>query len=85
MSEKCIANIWQHLPTCEKFAEHYQVSFRYAGALPLLYACAATTCFLMYWCDKFVLLHGSSVPPAELLAEWIEMVYFLKQSDFRHH
>lgn len=35
----------------------------YSGALPLLYACAALTCFLMYWCDKYLLLRGSRVPP----------------------
>merc|ERR1719446_1411488 len=35
----------------------------YCGALPLLYTFACTTCLLMYWCDKWLLLRGSRVPP----------------------
>jgi hypothetical protein len=36
----------------------------YSSGLPLLVPFATVTVFLVYWCDKFVLLRGSKRPPA---------------------
>jgi len=49
----------------------------YSSGLPLLVPFATITVFLVYWCDKFVLLRGSKRPPAfdqsvvEMVVSWI--------------
>jgi hypothetical protein len=40
------------------------VSLMYASAIPVLMWTATLTFTLMYWCDKYVLLRASNIPPA---------------------